>query len=155
MTALACLITSGIMIFIAGNPESQTNSTTLYQAGQDWQLKPFVEVKYLERGTCESGWESIFTYKYLGSVEGCMVKYRSAFFDATGLSKPEIMSREEYFYRYNDEEREYYECVYIPAIPAKNTTEWEEGTFCGKRGGKSFMDVTRPDLETKLCPEGT
>ena len=140
------------MIFNSGHPESQNNSTTLFQAGQDWQLKPFVEVKYLERGDCEPGWESIFTYKYLGSVEGCLVR-RYLFLEATGLAEPKVMTQEEYLYNFSADED--YECTYIPAIPPKNTTKFEEGTFCGKRGGKSFIDVTRPDLETKLCPEGT
>ena len=30
-----------------------------------------------------------------------------------------------------------------------------EKTICGKRSGTPFANVTRPEIETGLCPEGT
>lgn len=85
-----------------------------------------------------------------------MVRDRNYLLQLTGLASNEIVTREEFFHRYEDQDdNNQYECIDIPPIPAKNSTLWAEGTFCGRRAGKSFMQVIRPDQETKKCPEET
>ena len=42
----------------------------------------------------------------------------------------------------------------LPMMPFAMHT-FDDNIICGKRGGNSFVNATRPDYNTKKCPTGT
>lgn len=63
------------------------------------------------------------------------------------------MTTEAYTSRYsNVKNRDRPACYNIPPTDSQTQTVFTHGVFCGKRGGKSFLEVVRPDEKGK-CPK--
>jgi hypothetical protein len=52
-------------------------------------------------------------------------------------------------------EEEGSDCVPVKGFDSVKTTKFYGLHICGKRGGKSFNEVLRPDIISKSCPEST
>ena len=134
------------------------------QFADDWNVVPFVELITTDATTCPSDYEPVFERVWGGTAEGCVVGYEDEFSSDGFTERVVDKSRFEDSIYANGmadktrpltpwEDGSY--CKLMPAIEPVSQTNFDGKSICGKRGGKSFLEVTRPDPETQECPSGT
>ena len=107
---------------------------------RDWDAVPFYDVKV--RPECASDEEPVFTRLWYGTERGCET-------DDSDFVAPRDT--------WKDNGKKLADCTEVLAVaPIRQGAGFPNGQrICGKRGGKSFAQVTRPDAETGACPSGT
>ena len=134
------------------------------QFADDWNVVPFVEIITTDALNCPSGYEPVFERVWGGTAEGCVVGYWDEFAPDGWTELVIDKSRfEDSIYKDGMadkvrpltpwEDGSY--CKLMPAIEPVSQINFDGKAICGKRGGKSFLEVTRPDPETYECPSGT
>ena len=160
-------------INLLGNPGDITN---VMQIVQDWRTQPFVSLTVSD-DVCPDGSEPVFSKTWAGTEPGC------AYFDfdrcgdnceiQPGEGFAENMYDREARVKYNDTHPNPGHSGYsefnkkrtaavfcrdrnkIDPVPAVEMTRINGKVICGTRGGNSFEQVVRPDLDSDSCPEGT
>jgi hypothetical protein len=110
--------------------------SNLQQVVEDWSKPPFVEIKAFPT-PCEGEWESVWERRWGGMEEGCVRE--GQFFS----------SYVETHVEWEKTKLKNAVCKRIKEEPPVVQAELFEQYFCGRRGGYSFKDVTRPDWTTK------
>ena len=109
---------------------------------RDWEAVPFVAVD-VQAGNCTEGTEEVFVRSWNGTERGCKVENDTGVFAEprdTWKEKGNLLA----------------ECSEVKAVVAKpqGVVTGAGKRICGRRGGKPFESVVRPDVNGN-CPEGT
>ena len=105
----------------------------------DWDAVPFVEISF--KNSCGDGEEEVFTKTWYGTERGCSTD--------EGLNAAPRDT-------WKDNGNLLADCTMVERTdPIEQGAVIGGGRLCGTRGGKSFAEVTRVDLETGECPSGT
>ena len=111
---------------------------SLEQIYTDWNTTPIVDLQVLNNTKCAIGWVNLFTSKWQGTIKGCQVD-------------GEIMTVGTYTNKYGQKDRKH-KCEVIPAVEEIEMRNPFDKVLCGKYGGLPFVNVTRVNNETGLCP---
>ena len=124
---------------------------------------PFVEIITTDASACPSGYEPVFERVWGGTAEACLIGYQDDYI-VNGFTE-DLVSKATFDAVYADGMLDKTRpltpypdgnfCKPVPAIEPVSQTNFDGKSICGKRGGKSFLEVTRPDPETQECPAGT
>jgi len=105
----------------------------------DWSAVPFVSIDVRE--TCEEGEEDVFVKTWAGTDRGCEIEEGANVSPRDG---------------WKDLGNKLADCEEVKAVdPIEQGVVVNGKRFCGKRGGKSYSEVTRVEAATGVCPTDT
>ena len=122
----ALLLFLSLLTFLLPN-NIKREISYIEQIAQDWERRPFVEIKVVKNGGCQPGWDPVF-YKEWGGLE----------YDCLRTTGGKNNKR----------------CVESISSPPYILAELEGDTICGRRGGRQFVDTFRPNSDGE-CPNKT
>ena len=109
-------------------------------------MQPLIDITVNDDKYCPFGSTSVFTKLWTGTVQGC---------DCTEAWSASLWKR--HLQRddgcWDDDERGWRGCIYEPSRPPILQEEINDMYICGVRGGQSFANAVRPDLNGD-CPAG-
>lgn len=128
-----------------------TGSTFDDSLKEDWFKVPFVDLRITVRNatvtSCPQGYEPLWARTWPGLSEGCLINF----------NKPDQMVVDRAFATTNNLTCDIPIAKQGPILMDNfvATGGLYGFEFCAKRGGLPFMNVTRVEPETLLCPNGT
>ena len=110
---------------------------------RDWEAVPFVSMT-ISTSNCTDGAEEVFVRAWNGTERGCKPIE----------DKPDLRAAPRDTWK--EQGNKLADCVEVKAISAVDQgAVMDSGArICGRRGGKPFESVSRPDAATGKCPEG-
>ena len=110
---------------------------------RDWEAVPFVSME-VSTANCTDSAEEVFVRSWNGTERGCNPLET----DKNLTAAPRDTWKEQ--------GNKLADCLEVKAISAVDQPAvMDTGSrICGRRGGKPFESVSRPDAATGQCPEG-
>ena len=151
-------ITSLVFALTMSPPEELAainRANVISQIKQDWTARPFVKIESFD-DACPDGWDPVFDRVWKGIDQGCLVDYQESVYQGgkykgsvprTGIATTYEMDN---FRRGSDEVCR----LSIAEVNPISQTDFGGKSVCGVRGGLSFSEVLRPNLQNE-CPSGT
>lgn len=121
---------------------------------EDWSTQPYVDIKIVEakvnsvtgfeENSCPEEYEIVISRDWQGTKDLCL---NETGFPTEFANFPDKIDSETNFEDVCPEGHTFKEGIYPRKLPIINNK-----VVCGKRGGKPFVDVIRPDQKTGKCP---